>query len=46
MLYKMLDECGKQLENDYKEKGEYTEDIFSVCLGQNKMVIKSAFSML
>ena len=46
MLYKMLDECGKQLENDYKEKGEYTEDIFSVCLGQNKMVIKSVFSML
>ena len=33
MLYKMLDECGKQLENDYKEKGEYTEDIFIDFIG-------------
>jgi len=33
MLYKMLDECAKQLENDYKEKGEYTEDIFIDFIG-------------
>ena len=33
ILYKMLDECGKQLENDYKEKGEYTEDIFIDFIG-------------
>ena len=33
ILYKMLDEYGKQLENDYKEKGEYTEDIFIDFIG-------------